>query len=241
MVILLIASMFKGIVVEPHGYEENSPLYRIGEKNQVSLFLISLIPVCFAYGGYQQTINFGGEVTETKIIPKGIFIGIIIVVLLYLLINVAYTQVIGYEKMKNSSAIGALLCEAWFGKAGGKVFDGLMFLSVLAYVNILLMSNPRVMYAMSIDKVFPKIFSYRHPKTEALVAGLATFSLITITITFFGKGVDNILNFTIFLDSIGMSTSAATIIYSSQATAKSGIGNRSMESNNTSTRRHLCI
>jgi len=73
------------------------------------------------------------------------------------------------------------------------------------------MSNPRVMYAMSLDKVFPSIFSYRHPKTEALVAGLATFSLITIIITFFGKGVDNILNFTMFLDSIGMSTSAATL------------------------------
>jgi APA family basic amino acid/polyamine antiporter len=113
--------------------------------------------------------------------------------------------------MKNASAIGALLCEAWFGKAGAKVFDALMFVSVLAYVNILLMSNPRVMFAMSMDKVFPSIFSYRHPKTEALVAGLATFSLITIVITFFGKGVDNILNFTMFLDTIGMSTSAATL------------------------------
>ena len=43
------------------------------------------------------------------------------------------------------------------------------------------------------------------------MAGLASFSIITIVITFFGKGVDNILNFTMFLDSIGMSTSAATL------------------------------
>ena len=211
LVVLLIASIFKGVVIEPHGYEQGSPLFTLADKNALSLFLISLIPVCFAYGGYQQTINFGGEVKDTRMIPKGIIIGIIIVISLYLLINVAYTQVIGYDKMKNASAIGALLCEAWFGKAGGKVFDALMFLSVLAYVNILLMSNPRVMFAMSEDRVFPKIFSYRHPKTEALVAGLVTFSLITIIVTFFGKGVDNILNFTMFLDSIGMSTSAATL------------------------------
>jgi basic amino acid/polyamine antiporter, APA family len=211
LVVLLIASIFKGVIIEPHGYEQDSPLYTLADKNALSLFLISLIPVCFAYGGYQQTINFGAEVKENRFIPKGIIIGIIIVILLYLLINVAYTEVIGYDKMKNASAIGALLCEAWFGKAGGKVFDALMFLSVLAYVNILLMSNPRVMFAMSEDKVFPKIFSYRHPKTEALVAGLASFSLITIIVTFFGKGVDNILNFTMFLDSIGMSTSAATL------------------------------
>jgi basic amino acid/polyamine antiporter, APA family len=211
LVLLLIASVFKGVIIEPHGYETGSPLYTLNDKSALSLFIISMIPVCFAYGGYQQTINFGGEVKKTTIIPKGIFIGIIIVLALYLLINFAYTQVIGYDKMKNASAIGALLCEAWFGTAGAKVFDALMFISVLAYVNILLMSNPRVMFAMSEDKVFPSIFSYRHPKTEALVAGLATFSLITIIVTFFGKGVDNILNFTMFLDSIGMSTSAATI------------------------------
>lgn len=211
LIVLLIAAVLKGVIIEPHGYEEGSPFYTLNDKSAVSLFLISLIPVCFAYGGYQQTINFGAEVKDSKSIPKGIIIGIIIVIALYLLINVAYTQVIGYDKMKNASAIGALLCEAWFGKAGGKVFDALMFISVMAYVNIVLMSNPRVMYAMSEDKVFPKIFSYRHPKTGALVPGLIVFSLVTIIVAFFGKGVDNILNFTMFLDSIGMSTSAATL------------------------------
>ncbi len=211
LVLLLIASIFKGVMIEPHGYEKNAPLFTLADKDGFSLFLICLIPVCFSYGGYQQTINFGSEVKNTKILSKGIFIGISIVVLLYLLINYSYTQVIGYDKMKNAGAIGSLLCEAWFGKAGGKVFDALMFLSVLAYVNIILMSNPRVMFAMSEDKVFPKMFSYRSPKTQALVAGLSAFALITIIITFFGKGVDKILNFTMFLDSIGMTTSAATL------------------------------
>ncbi|MBL7749215.1 MAG: APC family permease [Chitinophagaceae bacterium] len=211
LMVILIAALFKGVVIEPHGYEKNAKFYTLQNNSPVTLFLISLIPVCFAYGGYQQTINFGAEVKKPGMIPKGIIIGIIIVILLYLLINVAYTQVIGYDKMKNATAIGSLLCEAWFGKNGGKVFDALMFLSVLAYVNILLMSNPRVMFAMSQDKVFPKIFSYQHSKTGALVAGLATFSLITIIVTLFGKGVDNILSFTMFLDSIGMSTSAATL------------------------------
>lgn len=209
--IILIASIFKGISIETHGYDKNAKIFSLENNSPVTLFLISLIPTCFAYGGYQQTINFGGEVKRPGIIPKGIIIGIIVVILLYLLINVAYTQVIGFEKMKNATAIGALLCEVWFGKNGGKIFDALMFLSVLAYVNITLMSNPRVMYAMSKDKVLPKLFSYRHPKTEALVPGLAIMSALTIIITFFGKGVDNILNFTMFLDSIGMSTSAAAL------------------------------
>ncbi len=129
-----------------------------------------------------------------------------------MLVNYAYVNVIGFEKMKNATSIGALLFEAWFGKIGGKVFDFAMFISVLAYVNILLMSNPRVMYAMSIDRVLPKIFSFQHPKTQALVPGLVVFSGVTILITFFGKGVNNILGFSIFLDSLGFITAAAALL-----------------------------
>jgi APA family basic amino acid/polyamine antiporter len=119
--------------------------------------------------------------------------------------------VIGFDKMKNASAIGALLCEAWFGKIGGKIFDLLMFLSVLGYVNIILMSNPRVLFAMSNDKVLPRFFSYRHPRTGALLPGLTVVALVTVLVTFFGKKVETILGFSMFLDSIGMTLSAAAL------------------------------
>lgn len=211
VMLLLIASVCKGIMVEPHGYNEDIRINTLSEDGWLKLYMISLVPVFFSYGGYQQTINFGSEIKDTRIFPKAIISGIFISIVLYIGINFAYTQVIGYERMKNASAIGALLCEAWFGTTGAKVFDGLMFLSVLAYVNVSLMSNPRVMYAMSQDKVLPAFFSIRNSKTMALTAGLTVFAIITIIITFLGKGVDNILGFSIFLDSIGMGTSAATI------------------------------
>jgi APA family basic amino acid/polyamine antiporter len=120
--------------------------------------------------------------------------------------------VIGFDNMKNANAIGSLLFEAWFGKCGAKVFDFAMVLSVLAYVNVILMSNPRVMFAMSEDKVLPAIFQKKHPKTDALVPGLTVFAIATILVTFFGKGVDDVLSFSIFLDCLGMSTSAATLL-----------------------------
>ena len=91
------------------------------------------------------------------------------------------------------------------------MFDGLMFLSVMAYVNVILLSNPRVMYAMSQDGVFPKLFGYRNEKTGAITNSLTVFALTTILVSFLGKGIDPILNFSMFLDSIGMATSAAAI------------------------------
>ncbi len=211
LIVLLISSLFKGVTVPPHGINEGK-IYTYDGTNGALLLLVSLVSVFFTYGGYQQTINFGSEVKSAKTMQRGIVVGILVVLFLYLAINYTYIKVIGFDQMKNANAIGSLLFEAWFGKFGAKVFDFAMVLSVLAYVNVILMSNPRVMYAMSEDKVLPAIFQKKHPKTDALVPGLTVFALITILVTFFGKGVDDVLSFSIFLDCLGMSTSAATLL-----------------------------
>jgi APA family basic amino acid/polyamine antiporter len=210
LIVLLISSLFKGVTVPPHGFNEGK-IYAYDGHNSGLLLLVSLVAVFFTYGGYQQTINFGSEVQSAKTMQKGIVFGIAIVLCLYLAINYTYIKVIGFDNMKNANAIGSLLFEAWFGKFGAKAFDFAMVLSVLAYVNVILMSNPRVMFAMSEDGVLPKIFQTKHPKTEALVPGLTVFAITTILVTFFGKGVDDVLSFSIFLDCMGMSTSAATL------------------------------
>ena len=210
LVLLLISTLFTGIRVLPHGYNQGK-IYTFNGSNGLLLLIISLVAVSFTYGGYQQTINFGGEVKSSSSMQRGIVWGIVIAMFLYLAINIAYVKVIGFEKMKNANAIGALLCEAWLGKAGAKFFDVCMILSVLAYVNVVLLSNPRVMYAMSKDGILPKIFSYQHPKTNALVPALTVYAVLTVATALMGKSVDDVLSFSIFLDCIGMSTSAATV------------------------------
>ncbi|MBP9213550.1 MAG: APC family permease [Chitinophagaceae bacterium] len=225
LVVLLISSFLKDVNIPPHGYTPKATTYTYNGSNGLLLLMLSLVAVSFTYGGYQQTINFGGEIKNTRIMQRGIIIGMVVVIILYLSISYAYVQVIGFDNMKNATAIGALLCEVWFGSTGGKVFDFCMFLSVMAYVNVLLMSNPRVMYAMSEDKVFPAIFSKKNKKTQVLVPGLTLFAAIAIVITFFGKEVDDVLSFSIFLDCFGMSLSAATLlILRKQKTGEANVG-----------------
>lgn len=210
LVILLIATLLKGTNVIPHGYNDDV-IHVYNGHNALILLLISLVSVLFTYSGYQQAINFGSEVSSGKIMKRGIIIGVLISIFLYLAINYAYIKIIGFNEIKNANAIGALLFEVWFGKFGAKIFDICMILSVLGYVNITLLSNPRVMFSMSEDKVLPRIFQNKHHKTEALSYGLAAFSALTIIITFFGKQVDDILSFSVFLDCIGMTGSVATL------------------------------
>jgi len=75
----------------------------------------------------------------------------------------------------------------------------------------LLMSNPRVMYAMSEDNILPAVFKQRNSKTDVLTVSLSAFAAICILIVFWAKEFDRILSFAIFLDCFGMILSAATI------------------------------
>ncbi len=178
----------------------------------IKAFGIGLVAVSFTYGGYQQTINFGAEVDKpTKNVPRGIFLGIAIIIILYLTINYAYIKVIGFDALKDTKNIAAVMASKVFGINAERILSGFLFLSVLAYVNVLLMSNPRVMYAMSEDKILPPLFGKRNTKTDVLTTSLTTFALLCIFIVFWAKEFDKILSFTIFLDCFGMVLSAATI------------------------------
>ena len=183
-------------------------------------FGIGLVAVSFTYGGYQQTINFGAEVDKpTKNIPRGIFFGIFIIIALYLTINYAYINVIGFEEIKNSKNIAAIMASKIFGINAERILSGFLFLSVLAYVNVLLMSNPRVMYAMSEDKILPAIFKKRNIKTDVLTISLSVFAALCALIVFWAKEFDTILSFTIFLDCFGMVLSAGSIFILRKKTA----------------------
>ena len=178
----------------------------------IKAFGIGLVAVSFTYGGYQQTINFGAEVDKpTKNIPRGIFLGIAIIIILYLTINYAYIKVIGFDALKDTKNIAAVMASKVFGINAERILSGFLFLSVLAYVNVLLMSNPRVMFAMSEDKILPPLFGKRNTKTDVLTTSLTTFAVVCIFIVFWAKEFDKILSFTIFLDCFGMVLSAATI------------------------------
>ncbi|MEP7163406.1 MAG: APC family permease [Ferruginibacter sp.] len=211
MILLLISALFY-----PPAYDHSSTVFvtnnNISLQDWIRSFGVALIAVSFTYGGYQQTINFGNEVSNaSKNIPKAIFTGIAVIIVLYLAVNIAYYKIVGFENMKTTSEIASVVVGKMFGSTGANVFSVLLFLSVLAYVNGQLMSNPRVVYAMSEDGVLPKILQKKNERTNVLVFSLTLFATICIIVLFFADTFEKILSFSIFLDSFGMATSAATL------------------------------
>ena len=212
MIMVLIAALFF-----PDKYavqETTTAVTTFSNMDWIKSLGVSLIAVSFTYGGYQQTINFGNEVQNpTKNIPRGIFMGIAIIIGLYLLVNMSYYNLVGFQQMKGEREIAYVVIDKIFGSTGATVFSAFLFLGVLAYVNGLLMSNPRVMYAMGDDGSLPKIFAKQNEKTNVLTFSLTVFAALCIIILFFAQEFEKILTFTIFLDCFGMVLSSATIFW----------------------------
>ncbi len=211
MIILLITALFF-----PKHYAQQAVVAATDASamDWIKSLGISLVAVSFTYGGYQQTINFGNEVDKpAKNIPRGIFIGILIIISLYLLANLSYYNIVGFNNMKGEKEIADVVMEKVFGKTGADVFSAFLFLGVLAYVNALLLSNPRVMFAMGEDGSLPKVFAKKNDKTQVLTFSLTVFAAICIVILFFSQQFETILSFTIFLDCFGMILSSATIFW----------------------------
>ena len=216
MVVVLISALFF-----PDKYAVNDAAKALAAPEQAFTWIdwgkslgLSLIAVSFTYGGYQQTINLGNDVQNpSKNIPRGIFIGILIIIGLYMLVNLSYFNVVGFNQMKGEREIAYVVIERIFGTGGASAFSAFLFLGVLAYVNGSLLSNPRVMYAMGEDGSLPKIFARYNKDSNVTTFSLTIFSALCIVILYFAQEFEKILTFTIFLDSFGMILSCATIFW----------------------------
>ncbi len=192
---------------------ENTLLTTVdGDFNFINAFGVALISIFFTYGGYQQTVNFGADVENAnKNIPRAIFTGMGIVIILYLLLNFTYVHVIGFETMKTSPLIASTLAENIFGPIGATIISVVLFTSVLGFLNTSVMSNPRVYYAMAEDKILPPVFASVNPKTQVQQFGLTFFIAVMLLSVFLLGDFENIVNYVLFIDSISLASAAGAI------------------------------
>ncbi|MBO9153306.1 APC family permease [Chitinophaga sp. GCM10012297] len=215
LVLLLCLAAFSNNVAPPQANVSAAT-----SNSWAYIFGAALVPVFFTYGGYQQTINFGSDVREpARNMPRAIMFGIAIILLLYITVNYAYVKVIGFEQLKTTDALAARMAGAFFGEYGFKITSVLLFLSVLGYANVNLMSNPRMYYAMAEDGVLPGIFKRVNSKTQVQEVALTVFAALVIGLLYFLSNFDNIIRYVMLFDSIGLASAAATIFVLRKKTA----------------------
>jgi len=150
---------------------------------------VGMIGVLWAYEGWQYvTFSAGEAVNPQRTFPRGIVLGTLLVVGIYLLANVSYVAALGAEGVGTSKRVAADALGRLFGTGWGSVITIPILISILGAANGLTLTTPRVFYAMARDGLFFGKLAEVHPRfgtpAVAVIAGSAWAMVLAVSGTF---------------------------------------------------------
>ena len=146
----------------------------------------AMLPVLFAIGGWQQGSFVAGAARRQRSVAGGLLGGVAVVIVVYLAVNLAYLDLLGFDRARTSPAIGAAAAEVALGSVGARVLAVLVVISAAGILNTICLAPPYVLYAMAERGCFPAVFGRLHPRWQTPVAGIlgqglwATVLLLTV-------------------------------------------------------------
>jgi APA family basic amino acid/polyamine antiporter len=177
----------------------------------LTAFGAALAPVIFSYGGWQTATFVAGEIKEPRRnLPRGLIIGVIGVVLLYLAANVVCITVLGTTGLAASTAPASDVMQNALGDFGARAIAAGIAISTVGFLSQSMLTAPRVYFAMAKDGLFFKSVGMVHPQTRAPIVAIALQGLFAIAIAFLGT-YDRILNYVVSVDVIFFGLTACCI------------------------------
>jgi len=156
---------------------------------------LALMWIMFAYSGWNASAYVGSEVRNpTRNLPRSLFVGTGVVLLLYLGLNVLFVYAVPPEDMVGVIAIGGLAAERMFGGPARTVFSGLIAFALLSSISALIILGPRVYYAMARDGYFFSAIGRVHPKTRVPANSILLQCVIAVVLVLSGT-FDQILTY----------------------------------------------
>jgi APA family basic amino acid/polyamine antiporter len=171
----------------------------------------ALVPVLFAFGGWQQT-NFVAEelIEPERNLPRALLAGVSIVVAAYLLANLAYLRTLGIDGLARSSAPAADAMDALMGPGGRSIIAAGIALSTFGFLNLVILVSPRVYQAMARDGLFFPSLARLHPRYRTPSAAILTQGSWAVLLTLTGRYGD-LLDYVVFGDWIFFAGTASTL------------------------------
>ncbi|MDQ3173648.1 MAG: amino acid permease [Acidobacteriota bacterium] len=171
----------------------------------------AMVPVLFAYGGWQTASFVAGEIREPKKnLPRGLIIGVTGVVILYLAVNVVCLRVLGTSGLAATTTPASDIMRLALGETGARAIAAGIAISTLGFLSQGMLTAPRVYFAMAEDGLFFKHVGRLHPKTRVPIVAIALQGLLAIVIALSGR-YEQILNYVVSVDFIFFGLTAACI------------------------------
>lgn len=170
-------------------------------------------PVLFTIGGWQQMNMVAGEIRDpARTIPRALLLGILVVIVCYLGANAVYVHWMGRDWLAMSTAVAADAASAIFGPVGARLIGVGVMLSILGFVNVTILSNSRIVYAVAEDGAFIRAAARVHPRfgsPHVAVVIMGAWALVLLFAT--GGALGTLLGGVVFADWIFFGLGGASV------------------------------
>jgi basic amino acid/polyamine antiporter, APA family len=198
---------------------------RLGDWNHFSPFIAqsagspplfgalagAMVAAFFSFGGWWDVTKLAGEVRDpARTLPKALAYGVIIVTLVYILTSAVFIYLVPLDRVTSRETFAAQAGEALFGQVGGQIFSAVVIVAVLGSLAGIIMSAPRVYFAMARDGLFIPMAASLHARygtpARAIILQAALASLLVALGTF-----DQIVSYFIFVVVIFIALTVAAL------------------------------
>ena len=187
----------------------------------------AMVPVLFAYGGWQTASFVSGEMkAPRRDLPRALLIGVVGVVVLYVAVNVVCLHVLGAGGLAATTTPASEVMRRVLGSAGARLIAAGIAVSTVGFLSQGMLTAPRVYFAMARDGVFFKSVAHVSARSRAPVVAIAVQGVWASVIALSGR-YEQILNYVVALDAVFFGlTGAALLVLRRRAPRPAGGGFR---------------
>jgi APA family basic amino acid/polyamine antiporter len=202
-IVAIVGLIVTGVLFAPATVAVPAPPRAAPPGGLVAAMGAALVPVLFAYGGWQTSSFVAAELKRPeRDLPRGLLMGVVGVVVLYLSVSAVCVRVLGPEGLAATSTPASEVMRRAFGEKGARAIAVGIAISTLGFLSQSMLTAPRVYYAMARDGLFFRTVARVHPGTRVPIAAIALQGLLAVVIALSGR-YEQILNYVVSVDFIG--------------------------------------
>jgi len=126
---------------------------------------VGIVGAFFSFGGWWDVGKIAGEVRDPgRTLPRALLFGMLAVTAVYIVVNAVFLYLVPLEKVTSDQTFVAQAGEVLFGPTGGVIFAATVAVCLIGSLAALIISAPRVYYAMASDGLFFPAVAKTHPR-----------------------------------------------------------------------------
>jgi APA family basic amino acid/polyamine antiporter len=177
----------------------------------LTVFGATMIPILFAYGGWQTSNFIASEIREPrKNLPRALLLGVLGVIALYVSVNFIYVQVLTPAGLAGTTTPASEVMRYALGSAGAKLIAVAIAISTVGFLSQAMLTFPRVYFAMAEDHVMPRGIARLGDRSRAPVAAIVLQGAVIVAVVLLGT-FEQILSYVVVMDWLFFGLTASCI------------------------------